>query len=86
MKKLLSIAAFTFLSLISYSQNVKQDAAGNYTAISASKKVDRSKSTGKTYTDAKGKVYSVLVTAAGKLFVLRTSAKTGNVYKQYLKL
>mgnify|MGYP001617544581 CR=1 FL=1 len=41
--------------------------------------------TGKSYTNDEGK-FPVYTTASGKLYVLRTSDKTGLVYKSYLKV
>lgn len=69
------------------SQTVKQDANGNYIAVKAANDTTNTggKATGKTYTDAKGNVYPVMISKNGKLFVIRTS-KAGNQYKQYLKL
>ena len=64
--------------------NVKQDATGNYIAVQARDTVT-AKPTGKTYTDSKGNTYPVYVSKNGKLFVNRIS-KTGNPYRQYLKL
>ena len=66
-------------------QNVKQDAQGNYVAIHHAKDTVAVKTTGKTYTDSKGKVYPVYVSSHGKLFVKKISAK-GNEYKMYLKI
>jgi Na+-transporting methylmalonyl-CoA/oxaloacetate decarboxylase beta subunit len=65
--------------------NVKTDINDNYIAIKT-KDSSINKPTGKTYTDSKGEVYPVYITANNKLYVIRTSKKTGNQYKQYLKL
>lgn len=66
-------------------QTIRKDAQGNYHAVK-----DSSKSvaipTGKTYTDSKGVVYPVFKTSKGKLFVEKTSGKTGKKYRYYLKL
>ena len=86
MKQLLILAFILGLFSPSIGQNVKKTADGNYTAISAAKIKDNGTPTGKTYTDSKGKVYPVYLTAKGKLFVTRTSAKTGKEYRQYLKV
>ena len=72
-------------SLCAHSQTVKRDANGNYTAVVRNDSTT-GKPTGNTYTDAKGNVYPVMVTKTGKLYVIRTSAKTGKQYKQYLKV
>ena len=40
--------------------------------------------TGYFYIDAKGVKYPIYISSKGKCFILRTSAKTGKQYKQYL--
>ena len=58
-----------------------RDAAGNFHAT-----VDTAQTTTPyTYTDNKGKVWPVFVTAKGAHYIQRTSAKTGKAYRQYLK-
>ena len=83
MKKAILIFSLLVASYSIQAQNVVKDQNGNYTAVkaTASKPIE----TGKTFTDAKGKVYPVYKTGTGKLFVIKTSAKTGNEYKMYLK-
>lgn len=71
--------------IITNAQTVKTDANGNYVATKKVTDTIAAKPTGKTYTDAKGKVYPVYVSVNGKLYVIRTS-RTGNTYKQYLKV
>jgi hypothetical protein len=39
-----------------------------------------------TFTDAKGEVFTVYKSRNDKLYIIRTSKKTGNNYKQYLKI
>lgn len=86
--------AFFFLCLFimgcviaANSQKVKQTADGNYIAVkdTATRKTEAA-ATGKFYTNAKGERLPVYVSKNGKLFVIRTSKKTGNQYNQYLKL
>lgn len=72
------------LAIGANAQNVKQDANGNYVAVKATDSTG-AKPTGKTYTDAKGNTYPVMISKNGKLFVVRTS-KTGKKYNQYLKV
>ena len=36
------------------------------------------------YVDSTGTKYPIYMSASGKCFILRTSSKTGKVYKQYL--
>lgn len=67
------------------SQTVRKDVNGNYVAVKAASDSATSTNTGKTFTDAKGNVYPVMMSKNGKLFVIRTS-KAGTQYKQYLKL
>lgn len=81
MKNLFTIL-FLFLALSAQAQ-VRQDAQGNYHAVKTEQKAEP---TGKTFTDAKGNVYPVMKSAKGKLFIVRTSEKTGKTYNQYLKI
>lgn len=83
---LLTLLIVLMLSFTGSAQNAKVGKDGNYYAASTAKSTQPAKSTGKTYTDAKGIVYPVQESAKGKLFIIRTSKKTGKEYKQYLKL
>lgn len=65
-------------------QKVKQDANGNYIAVKAIKEANVATNSGRTYTDSKGIVFPVMLSKAGRLFIIRTS-KAGNEYKMYLK-
>lgn len=87
MKQLILLAVLFFAFNGADAQTIKQDAAGNYVAVKATKDSTQTsaKPTGKTYTDTKGNVYPVWVSKNGKLFIVRIS-KTGNKYNQYLKL
>lgn len=78
MKSLLTTLAI-LICLTASAQTVK-DSSGNYHA----QRSETAKPTGKTFTDSKGVVYPLLISARGKLFYLRTS-KTGNIYKVYIK-
>lgn len=85
MKQLLFIIALSLTMFTVQAQSqVKQDSTGNYYSVTKTKEPARS--TGKTFTDSKGVVYPVMQSASGKLYVIRTSKKTGKTYKQYLKL
>lgn len=67
---------------------VKTDAQGNYITVKKERKAQEAKpatNTGKTFTDATGKVYPVYQSEKGNLFITRTS-KSGKEYKQYLKV
>lgn len=63
--------------------NAIQTKDGNFKAVTKAKK--EPVLTGRTYTDANGKTYPVYKSSNNKLFVVRTSKKTGNEYRYYLK-
>lgn len=88
MKKLLLslVLLIAFAFTINAQQTVKQDKDGNYVAISKQVKQDSAKPTNHVYIDKKGNKYPVYISVNGKPYVLKTSAKTGNVYKYYLKV
>ena len=86
MKKLIILIALMITCTItttSAQQIVKEDDSGNFENVKSETKTS-AKLTTKTYTN-KGKTYKVYISANGKYFVIRTSAK-GNEYKQYLKV
>jgi hypothetical protein len=83
MKKLSIIIITMLLTFGAQCQHIKMDANGNY--ISTKTVKSEPTSIGKTYTDSKGVVYPIYKGAKGGMFVIRTSAKTGKTYKQYLK-
>jgi len=73
--------------IVSNAQSIKQDASGNYYAVKVSKDSTGSyRDTGKTYTDGKGNKWPVYESKAGRIFIVRVSARSGNTYRQYLKL
>ena len=87
MKKVI-LVILVGLSTISYSQTVKQDASGNYVLVGKEPGSKKSEaiSTGKTFTDTKGTQYPVYKSKTGKLFIVKTSQKTGKNYNYYLKV
>lgn len=87
MKKVI-LVILVGLSTISYSQTVKQDASGNYVLVEKAPGSKKSEaiSTGKTFTDAKGTQHPVYKSKTGKLFIVKTSQKTGKTYNYYLKV
>ena len=85
MKRIIILTAFLGLFFGLNAQTVQKTKEGNYIAVVASKIDDKAKDTGKTFTDTKGNVYPVFISAKGKLFVIRIS-KGGKEYKQYLKV
>lgn len=72
-----------------YSQRVTKDDKGNYRTVILSKPTNDTASltlTGKTCTNGKtGEVFPVYISNNGKEFIVRTSKRTGNKYKQYLQ-
>jgi uncharacterized protein YxeA len=86
MKKTLTILTLLFLGITSHAQTkVKQDDKGNFIQVSNVREKTPDKPTGQTYTDAKGQDYKVYKSVNDKLYIVRTS-KSGNEYKQYLKV
>lgn len=88
-----TFAAFIVLSFAATSADAQttatKDASGNYTQIKvaatvASLEVGATKS-GATYTTIDGEKFPVYLSKNGKAFVIRTSKKTGNPYRSYLK-
>lgn len=69
------------------SQNVSLDAKGNFYAVNVKKEkpVFTDTITGKIYTNSKGIEYPVFVSRNQKYYIWKTSGKTGNRYKHYLK-
>lgn len=59
---------------------------GVYKSVTKERTETPAKDTGLKYQDSKGNQYPILQSESGAYFVLRTSAKTGKTYKQYLKL
>lgn len=87
MKKLiLSIAIMFALGVTAKAQTVVKDAQGNYHAVKKdSTSASAGKPTGQTFTDTKGQVYPILISARGKLYYERTAKTSGNIYKVYIK-
>lgn len=82
MKKII-IPLLLIISIGNITAQVKQDTKGNFYAVK--KTESEAKATGKTFTDAKGIIYPVYISARGKYYVIKTS-KTGNKYNYYLKI
>ena len=65
-------------------QSVQRN-GNNFTQVTTTtKKAGSETKTKYTYTDKNGKVYPVYLSASGKAFIKRVSAKSGKEYKQYL--
>lgn len=88
MKKSILIVALMLIGEAFYSQTVKQNADGNYEPVKKEQgaKKSEAKSTGKIYTDSKGETYPVYESKNQKLFIIKTSKKTGKNYNYYLKV
>jgi len=83
---LLGIFAASFaLSNGCNAQNVQRDNNGNFIAVTKLQEFPQDSTTGKTYTDSKGKQFPVYVGSKGSFYVGRISGKTGKYYRQYLK-
>jgi hypothetical protein len=65
-------------------KKVALDSAGNYIQVSSKGDSTVDKATGKFFVDSKGVKYPVRISVNGNLYYLKT-AKSGNVYKVYLK-
>lgn len=84
---------FIIAAIMLFSLNVGVQAqsvvksGNNFTQVSNNK---GEKSSGKetktkyTYTDSKGNVYPIYLSASGKAFIKKVSKKTGKEYRQYL--
>lgn len=83
MKKLLF--ALLLASATMQAQTVVKLDNGVYKTQTVTRAKKEAVNTGKIYEDSKGNRYPIMKTDSA-YFVLRTSAKTGKQYKQYLKL
>lgn len=90
MKKTILLLILSALCFAASAQmTARKDAAGNYTEIAkppatAESLTAKATATGKTITTRKGETAPVYATANGKLFIVLTSAKTGNPYRRYV--
>lgn len=80
------ILIFTLLCItVCNAQSITTDKNGNYIATKKSKDSTKLQWSGHTYTDTKGQTYQVYVSPrAKKLYVIKTSKKTGKQYPYYL--
>lgn len=82
MKKLLITLSLFTLTLTGYCQTVL---TGNiYTSTHTKAAKAKDVATGQFYKDSHGTLWPVYKTAAGKLYALRASLKTGKKYKFYI--
>lgn len=85
MKALFTIL-FLFIAVSSQAQQLaKINSKGHY-SIGSDTSVVKAVNTGKTFEDKKGTIYPIFKSGKGKFFIVRTSAKTGNTYKQYISI
>jgi len=85
MKKLLFIALM-LIGATAQAQTATKNAQGHYSISKDSVQAKPPTDTGQTFQDSKGKIYPIFKTEKGKFYVIRTSAKTGKQYKQYLTI
>lgn len=64
---------------------VKLDSMGNYVSSNVFKEKIVDETTGKFFVDTKGVKYPIYRSSNSKMYYLKT-AKSGNIYKVYLKL
>ena len=85
MKKAILVLIVSLFCAGLNAQTIKKTAEGNYIQQKRTTDSIGGKVIGSTFTTSKGDVYPIYLSVNGKAFVIRTS-KTGNKYKQYLKL
>ena len=84
MKKIFIAAIMLFgLTMGVQAQSVQRQ-GNNFTQVSNPKTSGKETKTEFTYTDSKGNIYPVYLSASGKAFIKRVSKKTGKEYKMYL--
>jgi len=81
-RRVVTVIVLMLMTTGAFSQTIERDADGNFRAVSKSRTPP--KETTYTFTDSKGRKYPVLMTEAGRFFVIKTSAKTGKEYRYYL--
>ena len=87
MKKIIFILIMLFtVSLASNAQSSYKREGKTFVANSSAKREKSElKPTGFNYKDRKGNEYPIYVSTTGSCFVIKTSAKTGKEYRQYMK-
>lgn len=92
MKKFIVSALIVFCAFAVNAQTTAtRDAAGNYMYAPPKPKTEadlqkKATKTEATYTHKDGQKFPVWLSGNGKPFVIRKSEKTGNLYRQYLKV
>lgn len=64
-------------------QTTYKQEGNTFSSVKTTKNVTPEK-TPYTWKDSKGKEYPIYISQSGSCYVIKTSAKTGNTYKQYL--
>lgn len=79
------IAALSLLTLAASGQNYTRNGK-EFSSVRKERtsSVSEGKKTGYTWKDSKGNVYDIYISERGACYILRTSSKTGKVYKSYL--
>ena len=86
MKALFTIL-FLFIAVSSQAQQLaKINSKGHYSLSTSDSSAVKAVNTAKTVEDKKGTIYPIFKSGKGKFFIVRTSAKTGNTYKQYITI
>lgn len=86
MKALFTIL-FLFIASVSQGQTLATiNSKGHYSLSTSDSSAVKAVNTGKTFEDKKGVIYPIFKSGKGKYFIIRTSAKTGNTYKQYISI
>jgi len=84
MKKLLFALLLASATMTAQTTVTLKD--GVYKVQTKDKTFKTPKDTGKIFQDSKGNKYPILQSDSGAYFVIRTSAKSGKTYKQYISI
>lgn len=79
------IAALSLIAIAASGQNYTRNGK-EFSSVKKERTSSGSegKKTGYTWKDSKGNVYDIYISERGSCYILRTSSKTGKVYKSYL--
>lgn len=83
MRKLFFAIAFALAITASAQQSYKRE-GNTFTAVQTTGQAQKGTQTKYTWKDREGKTYPIFLSKNGRAYVIRTSKKTGNEYKQYL--
>jgi hypothetical protein len=86
MKKIKLITLCMAMSIGAMAQNVvTKNSDGDYVSLKTQREFSPPKPMGGYFVDSKGKKYPIFISAKGRMYYERTSAKTQKVYKVYIK-